>query len=138
MSTKNTIVEPEVKKESVRSKAPQIFEVINGNFLSKENIQKHIPYILFLFFVSLVYIANGYMAENTVRRINSLNNELKELRSEYISTKSELMYHSKQSGLVDIIQTKNLGLKESFVPPKKITVTKKELKKISKLEKSGR
>lgn len=138
MSTKNTKIEKEVKQETVRSRAPQIFEVINGNFLSKDNIQKHIPFILFLFAVSLVYIANGYMAENTVRKINARNNELKELRSEYISTKSELMYHSKQSGLVDIIQSKNLGLKESFVPPKKITVTKKELKQIQKLERSGR
>lgn len=138
MSTKNTKIEKEVKQETVRSRAPQIFEVINGNFLSKDNIQKHIPFILFLFAVSLVYIANGYMAENTVRKINARNNELKELRSEYISTKSELMYHSKQSGLVDIIQSKNLGLKESFVPPKKITVTEKELKQIQKLERSGR
>ena len=47
-------------------------------------------------------------------------NQLKELRSEYISTKSDLMFASKQSQVAKA--TEALGLKESIVPPFKIEV----------------
>jgi hypothetical protein len=97
-------------------------QLVNGNMLTRERVVKALPFLIFLALLGLIYISNGFLAEGTVREINSINSEIKELRSEYITSKSDLMYKSKQSQLVDLINEKELGLKESFDPPKKIVV----------------
>ena len=60
-----------------------------------------------------------------VREVNRLSNQLKELRSEYISTKSELMFTSKQSEVAKAVEF--MGLKEPVVPPMKIEVDSSQL-----------
>lgn len=101
-------------------------DIITGNILTRESVIKSVPYFLFLSFLAIVYISNGYYAEDTVRALNNINNELKELSSEYISTKSELMFRSKQSEVARALEP--YGIKESVIPPKKIVVVgKKEI-----------
>lgn len=107
------------KKQGVKS-------LLTGSFLSKDKVVEGLPFIFFLSFLAIVYIANGYQAEKLIRRIYRTNNELKEMRSEYITTKSDLMYISKQSQLARA--TYGLGLKELTSPPKKIVLTKKQMK----------
>ena len=78
-------------------------------------IVKNIPFFLFLSVLAVIYIYNGHYADNTVRNINKLNRELKELQYEYKTLKSEVMFRSKQSELAKAVQP--LGLKELVVPP---------------------
>lgn len=78
-------------------------------------IVKNIPFFLFLSVLAIVYIYNGHYADNTVRNINKVNRELKELQFEYKTLKSEVMFRSKQSELAKSVET--LGLKELVVPP---------------------
>jgi predicted membrane protein len=78
-------------------------------------IVKNIPFFLFLSVLAVVYIYNGHYADKTVRNINKVNKELKELQYEYKTLKSEVMYRSKQSELAKEVQP--LGLKELVVPP---------------------
>lgn len=100
--------------------------LVNGNALVREEFVVHLPYLMFLSLIALVYIVNGYWAESAVRNINSSSIELKEMRSEYITTKSDLMYISKQSKIAGIVEERELGLKESYTPPKKIVVKSRE------------
>ena len=76
---------------------------------------KNLPFFLFLSVLAIVYIYNGHYADNTVRSINKVNRELKELQYEYKTLKSEVMFRSKQSELAKSVQP--LGLKELIVPP---------------------
>ena len=76
---------------------------------------KNLPFFLFLSALAIVYIANGHFADNTVRNINKVNRELKELQYEYKTLKSEVMFRSKQSELAKSVEP--LGLKELTVPP---------------------
>ena len=101
--------------------------VFSGTFLTNESTLKHLPFILFLTLVAVFYIANGYYADDKIREVNKVSNELKELRSEYISTKSDLMFASKQSEVAKSAEA--LGLKEPLVPPIKIEVDSIELYK---------
>mgnify|MGYP001573390264 CR=1 FL=1 len=111
---------PDEKPRKGKNFAKPLINIISGNIFTREEVLKHLPYVLFLAFIALLYIANGYYAEDTVRQLNKASNELKELRSEYITTKSDLMYISKQSEVANMAEKKNLGLKESIVPPQKI------------------
>jgi hypothetical protein len=94
--------------------------VFSGTFLSNETTLRHIPFILFLSFIAIFYIANGYWADDKIRQMNKINTQLKELRSEYISTKSDLMFISKQSEVAKSVE--KMGLKEPIAPPLKIVV----------------
>lgn len=102
--------------------AGSVIGIFTGSLLTKTGVVRYLPFLLFIAFLTLVYIANGYVAEDTVRDLNKVSNELKEMRSEYITTKSDLMYQTKQSQIAVITEQKELGLKESFSPPKKIIV----------------
>ena len=119
--TANKLKELKKKKEISKGNSP-FTSLVSGNFLGKENIVKHLPFISFLSLLMLLYIANGYYAEDTVRALNRVANDLKEMRSEYISTKSELMFRSKQSEIAKLLG--KYEVRESVVPPKKLVVTK--------------
>jgi len=89
-------------------------------------IVKNLPYFLFLAVLAIVYIANGHYADNTVRNINKVNRDLKELQYEYKFLKSEVMFRSKQSEMAKAVEP--LGLKELRTPPAVLVDSTKENK----------
>jgi len=116
------------RKKGVLAKG--LSSVFSGTFLTSEKTLSHLPFMLFLALIAVFYIANGYYADDKIREVNRVGNQLKELRSEYISTKSELMFASKQSEVARAAE--NLGLKEPVVPPTKILVDSADLYKNTK------
>ncbi len=92
-----------------------------GN-ISAELIFKNLPYVLFLSFLAMIYIANAHFSEKKVREIQNLQTELKQLRWQYMSLKSELMFDSKRSEVVKSV--KPLGLKVNKKKPNKILIKK--------------
>jgi len=100
--------------------------VFGANFLERSDVQKQIYYFIFLIFIGILYITNGNMADKKIREINKLNKELKELRSEYIISKAELMFLNKQSEVAKRVEP--LGLKETTQQPYLILNTDTTLK----------
>ncbi len=96
--------------------------LIDGSLLAKNQSVMQLPYILFLVILSVFYIANRYSTERIIAEANNLRNEVKELRSEAITTSAELMFISKQSEVVRLIEQKELGLEETLDPPMKIEI----------------
>jgi hypothetical protein len=98
------------------------------DFLGGEMIQsgtfKFFPYLVFIAILAFIYIANNYYAEDKIRQINQHRKELKVIRYEYITTKSELTSMTKQSQIAKKLNHK--GIKESTDPIKTIQVKKDE------------
>jgi hypothetical protein len=113
--------EQKVEENASTATAKGFKSLLTGSFLSKEKVVDTLPFIFFLTFLGICYIANGYQTQKLVISISKTSNALKELRSEYITTKSELMVISKQSKVAEA--TAAIGLKELTSPPKKIVVT---------------
>ncbi len=84
-------------------------------WLNYQSIVRQIPYFLFLALLAVFYIYNGHRADKMIRSINKTANEVKELKYEYKSVKSEVMFRSKQSELVKAVEP--LGLKEMNESP---------------------
>lgn len=105
-----------------------VVTVMSGSFLSKDQTLKHLPFMFFLTLLVVIYIGNGYYAEEKVRQLNKLTYELKELTSDYVTTSSELAFSSKQTEVAAKAMAK--GVVESVEPPRKVIVktdtTKKE------------
>jgi hypothetical protein len=112
---------PQTKESAANGR--RFIDVINiFSYFEQGNIVKVMPYVFFLTALALIYIGNIYYAERTIRDIDRTERELKELRSEYITGKSELMFRSKFSEVAVAIAPYNLH--ESVVAPKKIVVRK--------------
>jgi hypothetical protein len=107
--------EPKDDKRPIKAK-----EFLDGSILVREAITRQLPFILFLTVLAVLYIGNRYHAERMVRKINETELEVKNLRAEQITIASELMNISKPSEVSAIVNEKNLGLKPSVEPPKKL------------------
>jgi hypothetical protein len=115
---------PKVKEQPRRG---LLKDFLDGTLLTRENVVRQLPFVLFLTFLAVIYIGNRYHAEKVIRRTLALQSDLKELRSEEITKASALMYLSKQSEVARMVDNKGLELKESTQPPKKIKASRKEL-----------
>lgn len=90
-------------------------------------ILKNMTFFLFLALLAVVYIANGHMADNRIRKINSTAKELKELQYEYKTVKSDMMFRSRESEMIKAAEP--LGLTMDTVPPKRILLISKRQKR---------
>lgn len=86
----------------------------------EKNLLNNLPLVFLITVLGLMHVANNHRIEKKVREINQLESELQELRWMYMTTKSELMFKSKQSEVADMV--KDLGLEESVKAPYKIEV----------------
>jgi cell division protein FtsL len=113
------IVQEEKPKEASKlTSAMQKMADFDFN-ISKEWMARQIPFALFIIMLLLIHIYNVHTTERIIRKTDTLNKEIKELRSEYITILSELMSESKQSTVAKKLDT--LGIKELISPPIKIT-----------------
>ncbi|MCB0794186.1 MAG: hypothetical protein KDB88_05570 [Flavobacteriales bacterium] len=103
--------------------------VLNGSFLTREQVLANMSFILFVAALMLVYIGYGYYTERTVRELHRTDSELKELRSEYISVRSRLDQTEQQSQVAADIA--DMGLRESRVPPLRITLDNDEYRALN-------
>jgi len=108
------------QQEKSELKITSVRDLITGAILTRTAVLRQLPFILFLVFMAIIYISNRYHAEKITRQTIELQEELNELRAHYTSTASELMFLSRQSQVLRLVEENNLGLKESRVPPKKI------------------
>lgn len=135
MSRRNTIRGKELSEDVQEEMSDAVEEKVEETqhfiktFLSTGRfstylVTKNLPFIAFLLLLTLVYISNRHLAERTVRKIDRLGKEVKELSWDYKSLSAELMKLTTQSEIAKRADT--LGLKERLEPPIKLEVVKKE------------
>ncbi|HHL57319.1 MAG: hypothetical protein DRI88_07675 [Bacteroidetes bacterium] len=112
--------EKKIKLPNVGAEISTTTKGILGGELLTEKTFKLFPFLLFIALLAFIYIANNYLAEEKVRNINHLHKELKELRFEYIDSKSNLTELSKQSQLAKKLEA--MGIKENKQPVKTLKV----------------
>ena len=96
--------------------------LFSTELLPKEKALAFLPYFLFLSLLGLFYISNKLHSEKIARETIQLKKEIKELKWDYMSTNSQLMFQSKQSEVAS--HAIQLGIKETIEPPKKIIIIK--------------
>lgn len=84
-------------------------------WLNYQSIVQQVPFFLFLALLAVCYIYNGHYANKTIRSINRVEKEVKELQYVYKTVKGELIARSKQSELIKAVEP--LGLKELIASP---------------------
>ncbi|MGB1248388.1 MAG: FtsL-like putative cell division protein [Chitinophagales bacterium] len=83
-----------------------------------KNWFNNLPLVFLIAAIGVLHVANNHLAEQKVREINEIEQEIKKMRWTYMTAKSELMYKSKQSEVVEMVE--HLGLEELTSPAFKI------------------
>lgn len=126
---KEKVVTDELKEENTakpvsrRKVTKSVIRFMNMfGFFNRNQVVQSMPFILFISFLIIGYIANSYYAENIIREINKTKTNLKENRAQYISIMSKLMYQSNQSEVAKVLEPYEIN--ETTEPPIKIFITK--------------
>lgn len=105
----------EIKSLSLR-------ELINGEVFTRTFVSKKLSFVTFVAFLAFMYIANHYKMESLLTEYTLMKKELKELRSEAITTSSELMQISKQSQVEKRLREVGVDLDPLSSPPRLLEV----------------
>lgn len=103
-----------------------IYNVLKARFLVNEDATKNWQFIVFLILLAIIMIGNTNHYEQKIFKITKLTNEVKELRSEFVDRRSELMKLRMESTVSNKMVEKDIF--PSSVPPVKIKVKKEEKK----------
>ncbi len=107
-----------------------IYNILKAKYLVNDDAVKNWRFIVFLIGLAIIMIANTHRFEQKVFKIADLTNEVKELRSEFVDRRSELMKLKMESTISKQMESK--GILPSQVPPQKITVKNPEEKNFFK------
>jgi hypothetical protein len=89
--------------------------LLSGEFLTREGVTRHIPYLLFISGLFIAYIAMGYQFERMERAKIQNKRHLQELSAEYKTIKAQFETQLQQSRVEQSIA--NIGLSQPVEPP---------------------
>jgi|UniRef100_UPI0040474CB6 hypothetical protein len=101
-----------------------VYDILRGSFLTDESAFKNWRIIIFIVVLLLVMISSGHRADGKVQKIATLNKLQREVRAEYIDTKTILMRMKMESNIRQRVKAK--GLAPAETSPQKIKVTYKK------------
>ena len=104
-----------------------VYDILKARFLIEDDAIKSWRFIVFLIVLAIIMIANTQRFEQKVFKIAELTNQVKELRSEFVDRRSELMKLKMESTVSEKMAIKQIF--PSTVPPTKIKVKKTVAKK---------
>ncbi len=92
--------------------------------ISHKWVVRNIPFFLFLTVLAVLYIYNGHYTDKLILKINTTEKQIKELEYQYKTIKSDVIFRSKASELIEAV--KPLRLKELTKPPVILGVQEKK------------
>jgi Tfp pilus assembly protein PilO len=104
-----------------------VYNILKARFLIEDDAIKSWRFIVFLIVLAIIMIANTQRFEQKVFEIAKLNNQVKELRSEFVDRRSQLMKLKMESTVSEKMVERQIF--PSAVPPTKIKVKKIVAKK---------
>ena len=102
----------------------KLYDILKGTFLINDDALKNWKFIVFCTVLAIVMIASSHSAERKVHNIAKLNNDVREMRSEFVDGRSRLMDMKMESTVTR--KMANRDIKPSLTPPFKIKVKAKE------------
>lgn len=95
-----------------------------SDWVTYSKVMQQVFFFLFIIGIGILHVYNSHQAEGMIRSKVKLEKEIKELRWEYMSVKSDLMHRSKLSDIEKALQ--HTGLTTGQQPPLKIVAKKDE------------
>ena len=87
----------------------QLLSLLNIEFLIKDDALKNWRILMFISFLALVIIASGHSADRKIFEIAELNNDIKEIKSEFVETRATLMLLKMETRITQKLAEKGVG-----------------------------
>ncbi|UOB18497.1 FtsL-like putative cell division protein [Abyssalbus ytuae] len=101
-----------------------LIDILKVKFLISEDAVKNWKFIIFTSLLAVIMITSSHSIDKKVFEIDSLNDEVLELKSEFVDVRSKVQQLKLESNITQKVKDK--GLVASVIPPKKIKVTNKK------------
>lgn len=101
-----------------------LYDILKGKFLVSNDAFNNWRFILFCTMLAIIMIGSSHSAERKVHEIAKMNDQVRELRSEFVDRRSSLMRLKMESTISRKMAGR--GIKPSEVPPTKIIIKEKE------------
>jgi len=95
---------------------------LTGEHTIKKLLTDYLLMVILLFFLTLGYIANTLHSEVIYRNISILKKNLRDAKSDYVQSVTEMSSIYRISSLKQYLKNNNIGLYESTTPPYMIKV----------------
>lgn len=100
------------------------YDILKGKFLISNDAFNNWRFILFCTLLAIFMIGSSHSAEQKVHEIARLNDQVLELRTQFLDGRSNLMKLKMESTITRRMEGR--GIKPSDVPPTKIVVKEKK------------
>lgn len=97
-----------------------IVAILKGKFLVSGDAPKNWLFIIFASFLAAIMIASSHSADRKVHKLAALNEEVKELKNEFVDMRSDVQRLKLESTIRETVAEE--GLVPSDTPPNKIKV----------------
>ena len=95
-------------------------QIVRGDFLVRGSAFDNWRFILYCTFLAIIMIASSHSADRKVLEIAEINLQVKELRSEFVDARKQLMQLKMESSVARKMKSRGIGT--SSTPPSKIIV----------------
>lgn len=99
-----------------------IKDILSGGILTRDIIQTHFRFFIFIIFLGIAYIGNRYHSEYVLKKTAIVQKELKDAQAESIIVSSQLLSLKKQSKIIQSVNKHHLGLKPLTKPARKLVI----------------
>ncbi|WP_231959450.1 FtsL-like putative cell division protein [Nonlabens sp. Hel1_33_55] len=114
-----------MQKELIKNNmAAKFYDILRGNFLTNRDALKNWKFILFVTGLALIMIFTGHNFESKVHYIGQLNDDVSELRSQYVDGQRQLMFLQMESTVAS--RLKETGIAPAKEPPYKLIINKQD------------
>ncbi len=97
-----------------------IIDILKGKFLVSGDAPKNWLFIIFASVLATIMIASSHSADKKVHQVAALNEQVKELKNEFVDMRSDVQRLKLESTITENVMVE--GLFPSEIPPKKIKV----------------
>ena len=97
-----------------------IIDILKGKFLVSGDAPKNWLFIIFASVLAAIMIASSHSADKKVHQVAALNEQVKELKNEFVDMRSDVQRLKLESTITETVL--NEGLIPSETPPKKIKI----------------
>lgn len=101
-----------------------LVDLLKGKFLVSGDAPKNWMFIVFVSLLATVMIASSHSADRKVHEIAAMNEEVRQLRSEFVEVRSTVQRLKLESTIRATVR--QAGLLPAETPPQKIIIAKTE------------
>ena len=95
-------------------------DILKGKFLISDGAFNHWAFIVFCALLAVIMIASSHSSERKVFQVAELNQQLRELRSEFVDIRKTVMQKKMESNVAKKMEKRFIGLSDKR--PYKITI----------------